>query len=177
MSETLLQLLAQRDIGAYEQLYQRYYKPLVLFALRYIDDQPMAEDIVEDVVVAIWENASQFDTLNSLRSYLYSAVHNKCINALRHGNAHSRYEDEVKGTTSDVIDADSAHALEMQFVHLYEALNALPPRCREVMQLYIEGNRNAAIATRLSISIETVKKHRKRAMQLLRESMNKISNL
>lgn len=164
-----------KDVNAYRLLYQRYYKPLVLFAMRFIDEQQVAEDVVEDVVVSIWENDHAFDSLISFEGYVYNAVRNRAINVLRHSDVHQKYENEMKlGEIGAAYDADEEKSFEEQYIQLFEAMDNLPKRCQEVMNLYIEGLTNAEIANRLQLSVETVKTHRKRALAMLREQLRNV---
>lgn len=171
-SSIFLKGINDKDVNAYRQLYQRYYKPLVLFAMRFIDEQQMAEDVVEDVVVSIWESSNSFSTLLSFEGYVYNAVRNRAINMLRHSDVHQRFENEMKsGRAEAAYDSDDANSFEEQYIQLFEALDSLPKRCQEVIHLYIDGLSNAEIAERLQLSVETVKTHRKRALAMLRTQL------
>lgn len=173
--DRFLEGLGNKDVTAFKQVYQRYYKPMVLFAMRFVEDQQVAEDVVEDVIVAVWENGKVFESKLMFEGYIYNSVRNKCINVLRHSNAHARYECEMKALEDGFhIDIEDADAFEMQYVRLFEAMDELPNRCREVLELYIEGLSNADIAERLALSIETVKTHRKRALAMLRERLQNV---
>jgi len=153
-------------------LYQRYYKPLVLFAMRFMDDQMAAEDVVEDVMVAVYERSTPFSSVPVLQAYLCNAVRNRALNHVKHQSVHERYASDVvtEREAYDVHPLDSpADFVEQQYVSLFQAMDALPARCREVMLLLVEGKSNAEIAEVLRLSIETVKTHRKRAIRMLRE--------
>lgn len=169
-SSIFLRGLQKRDVTAFRELYQRYYKPLVLSAMHYLDDVQAAEDIVEDVIVAVWERAESLDSVLAFEGYVYNSVRNKCINVIRHRDVHAKFEREMIHE-DEAFDADSAHEFEMQYVRLFEAMDNLPARCREVMELYIEGMSNAEIAERMELSVETVKTHRKRALAILRDKL------
>ena len=92
-TSAILTGVAGRDINAFRHLYQCYYKPLVLFALRYVEEVSAAEDMVEDVFVAMWENGTAFADKRALEGYLYNAVRNRCVDLLRRQGVHSRYAD------------------------------------------------------------------------------------
>lgn len=168
--------LFTKDVMAFKKLYQRYYKPLILFAMHFIDDLHVAEDIAEDVIVSIWERKEKFDTLVSFEGFIYSSVRNKCISSLRHAVVHEKYESEVLSTKDEyLMDINDVHEFEMQYIRLFEAIDRLPKRNREVILLYVDGMSNAEIAESLQLSIETVKTYRKKALAQLREKMSNIT--
>lgn len=167
--------LNRHDVEAYRMLYQRFYKPLVLFALRFINEQMTAEDIVEDVIVGIWEKGISFENKTGFQSYLYNSVRNKCLNSIKRQNIEQRYAEAVgsennkaqasyQGTEDDFV-------FEQMYAQMFEVLDSLPARCREVILLYVQGKKNAEIAAELQLSLETVKTHRKRALKAMREKL------
>lgn len=77
-----LDKLRKGDQKSYEQLYHDLYPSLLLFAKKYVGDDAQSEDIVQEVFITLWNNASQLSIHTSLKSYLYSAVRNAAINFL-----------------------------------------------------------------------------------------------
>lgn len=165
-----LELLNAHDLSAFETLYQKYYRTLTLFAYDIIGRQSEAEDVVQDVIVAIWLKEDTFESLKNFEAYLYNAVKFKSINVLKRKNLAKQYADEVI-STKDFAEPFSTEEL---YVELFKAIDKLPKRCREVMLLGVEGKSNAEIAKELQLSIETVKTHRKRALSILRETFKEM---
>ena len=69
---------------AYHELFRRFYRSLVIFALKYIDEQGEAEDIVQELFVSVWEKEEKFMSYASFRVFLYNAVRNTCLNRIKH---------------------------------------------------------------------------------------------
>src|SRR5690606_41157339 len=76
----LVTLLASSDEAAYTELYDRYWERLYLFASRMLQDEEQGMDIVEDLLTTLWHNRYQFDIRTSLKTYLYTSVHNLTLN-------------------------------------------------------------------------------------------------
>ena len=173
-----IERLNEREAEAFHELYQKYFRLLVLFAMRFMDDVMVAEDVVEDVIVTVYENNVPFESLATFKAYLYNAVRNKALNHLKHTNVHQRWTEnaamDAEGTAYSLSES-ADESIEEMYVSMFEALDALPARCREVILLCAEGKSNAEIAELLDLSIETVKTHRKRALKMLREKLNSLA--
>ena len=88
---------------------------------------------------------------------------------MRHQNVESRYIEEA--LTANRFLSDDSFQKEEVFRLLFKQIDLLPERCREILLLHLEGYDNDAIAKKLSLSIETVKTQKKRAMKTLRKNL------
>ena len=68
---------------AYHQLYNEYYKALVLYAINFLSSQQAAEDIVQDVFMSLWNNRNNIDFDSELKPYLFRAIYNKSLDYLK----------------------------------------------------------------------------------------------
>lgn len=170
-----LGLLNTRSMDAYRYLYKRYYKPLVMFVLEMVDDLETAEDIVQEVIVAIWERQMVFDDLRKFEAFIFKSAHNRALNELKHRVVVQKTisKDVDEETCGDVADINFEEILENEDrqIRLFEAISLLPRRCQEVVVRVLDGKSNKEIAEDTSLSVETVKTHRKRAMALLRNAL------
>ncbi|MCK5463030.1 MAG: sigma-70 family RNA polymerase sigma factor, partial [Bacteroidales bacterium] len=71
------------DKRTFEELFRSFFPSLVLFAQKYVPDQDTAKDIVHNVFINLWEKRQQVDTDSPLKSYLFTSVHNRCLNYIR----------------------------------------------------------------------------------------------
>ena len=69
---------------SFRQLYSRYYKALMLYAMKMTEDEETAEDIVQNVFLHLWENREIFDDENVVRNFLYLSVRRRAIDHARH---------------------------------------------------------------------------------------------
>ena len=157
----------RKDI--FERLFSDYYGILVCYAQKYTKREDIAEDIVQDVFASLWEENRIFPSQANFRSFLYISIRNAAFDYLRHQNVESRYIEEAL-TANRFLSDDSFQKVEV-FRLLFKQIDLLPERCREIFLLHLEGYDNDAIAKKLSLSIETVKTQKKRAMKTLRNNL------
>jgi RNA polymerase sigma-70 factor (ECF subfamily) len=157
-----------------ESLFQRYYKQLCLFANNILHDEALAEDIVQSFFAGLCEGRNALPEDESARKgYLFIAVRNNCLKQIRSEKVKSKYFDQLD---KDMIEEQTIMDAMIQaevINQLMEAINELPQGCKQVLHMAIfEKRSNDEIATNLTISINTVKSQKKRAIQLLRTRLD-----
>lgn len=93
--EALIKQLHRGNHLVFREIFNRYYFPLRSFASRYIENDEVTEDFVQDAFVKVWEKKSDFILLASLRSYLYASVKNACLDYLRHKQMQLRHASDL----------------------------------------------------------------------------------
>ncbi len=161
--------------NAYEKIFQKYYPPLCSFALQYLPEKETCEDIVQEVMIAIWEKKTIFKNVDAFKTYLYTSVKNKALNVIKHQKVKTRHEDEIKFLDSEEFFTDKIIEEEVHAI-LFECYKALPEQCHRVFKLsYLEGLRLKEVAEKLNISVNTVKTQKYRAIKLIKERFEKLS--
>lgn len=160
--------------SAYEQLFAEYYRPLSLFAVRFVNDLETSKEIVQDLFVALYENRKSLLITTSLKSYLYQSVRNRCLNHLKHLQVDRKHLENLK------VNQDSSQNLEATIEanelenRIYQIVADLPPRCSDIFQKSrVNGMKNSEIAEHLDISIRTVETQISNALKVLREKLGK----
>ena len=115
-------------------------------------------------------NKRRFFYLHQLKAFLYTAVRNKALNELEHSKVVYEYAQNVIEKKKDSFFHD-AIVEEETYRIVSEAINKLPDQMKAIMQLSLEGKKNAEIADRLNISTETVHTLKKIAYKKLRENL------
>ena len=123
-----IECINAHELSAFEQLYQQYYKTLTLYAFNFVGNQSEAEDIVQDVIVAIWLREDTFENQRSFEAYLYNAVKFKSINVLKRKNLAQRYIDENSAELNNT--SEGQFSIEELYIELFKAIDNLPKRCR-----------------------------------------------
>ncbi len=170
--DVFLEKINSQSPAAYHELYNEYYKALVIYAANFLATTETAEDIVQELFTTIWEKKISFISLQSLKTYLYNSTRNAALNYLKHQNVETGYIQYMLDTYKEITEEDTNE--EEVYRLLFRSIDQLPPRCREIFILHMEGKKNEEIAQALGLSIETVKTQKKRAVQFLKKQMGSL---
>lgn len=174
--EKIWQSIQQRDSQVFEGYYKEHYRFFFLAACKYLRDAPLAQEVVNDVFLRLWQNADKIIIQSSLRSYIYRAVVNACLNELDRSKKDRQQRQEWKHLAEGTTDWKEMEDNELK-VRLYQAIDQLPEQCRKVFRMSrFEGLKQQEIADQLGISIKTVKNHMTNALQQLGEVYDKWKN-
>lgn len=169
--DSFIERINQKQRSAYHELFREYYQSLVMFAMRYVNEQGEAEDIVQDLFVAVWEKNEKFHSYLSFRAFLYTSVRNTCLNRIKHRKVEEKYVDYSIRHIEENQNEEYNMLEEELYRQLFQVIDELPPRCREVFLLHLDGKKNEEIATKLRITLLTVKTQKKKALRYLRERL------
>jgi RNA polymerase sigma factor (sigma-70 family) len=162
--EALLQAIAEGAIWAMESLYQRHIRTLYSLALHMVTDQQIAEDLVQEALVAVWRHAASYSPQSgAARSWLIAILHHRTIDYLRSG----RHRAVMREVPLEVIDLNAKAAFpdvwdavwqSLRSEQVRAALMKLSPKQRMVIELaYFQGWTHTEIAQALQIPLGTVK--------------------
>ena len=151
-------------------LFRLYYRPLCLYASRFMLDSEAVEDLVQDVFIAYWNRLQDgMPVPSSPKSYLYRSVHNKCLDVLRRTDAAG-----TECIDYDVVDED-AEDRSFIWARLWTAIGRLPKKRRTILLMSKrDGMSYAEISKRLGISENTVHAQITKALKTLREGTKQI---
>lgn len=166
----LINELREGHEQAYKHVFHLYYRPLTLFAMKYLDDVEESKEVVQDFFVRLWSRRESLEIRLSLKTYLYQGVRNACINFIASNHVKQRHLRDYKISAHQTMDALEAMVLAEQEVKLTDAINALPNKCRQIFLLSrMEQLSNRAIAEQLDLSIKTVEAQISIALKRLRD--------
>jgi len=175
--EHIWRAIQQRDEQAFEKYYKEQYKFFFLAACNYLRDPGLAQEIVNDVFIKLWEDAETISIQSSLRSYIYRAIVNRSLNELDKHKREREHQSELTRRPEQTLESREMEDNELK-VRLYGAIDQLPEQCRKVfMMSRFEGLKQQEIADRLNISIKTVKNHITRALKELHEVLGDWNSL
>lgn len=155
----------------FDILFKRYYRQLCLYAAHYLKgDIAASEDIVQDCFVKLWQQEAKRD-ITDKRAFLYSTVRNACIDTLR--RQHPEMTSIDPSDLEEVISDEEAVDRSEQEAKVWETIDALPDRCREVfLMAKRDGMTYNEIAEALNISVKTVEHQISKALKKLRNNKN-----
>lgn len=165
---TLITGINRKEEEAFHQLFLKFHNYLVVFAGRRVGEVEVAEDIVQDTFVSLWESEREYNSYPGLKAWLYELVQNKCLNYLKHRNVEHKYCSYVNTHSKEESESFDLTQEEV-YRRLYLVVRELPEKCRMVFELHLEGRKNAEIAAILGISVLTVKAHKQNALRYLKE--------
>ncbi|MEZ5038424.1 MAG: RNA polymerase sigma-70 factor [Saprospiraceae bacterium] len=153
----------------FETLFKTHFQLLCNFAMQYVQDADAAQDICQKVFIALWEKREQIDTKQSIPSYLFTSVKNRCLNYIRD---HKKYRSRILDLDGD----DMGWTVEEDYFSMEElkekievALSTLPEKCRLVFEMSrYQQMTYKEIAEELDIAQKTVEAHMTKAMKSLR---------
>ncbi|GAA3958556.1 RNA polymerase sigma-70 factor [Mucilaginibacter dorajii] len=169
----LFTLLKDKNMVAFDLVFERFYRPLCFFASRIIQDRFDAQDIVQDVFVKFWQKENIPDTLNSLRAYLYVSVKNSCFNQLEKNNVKFKHQQTL--LNADIEEATVLNNIIQAEVlrQVFAAVDTLPEQCRKIIRMTFEDGKKAKeIACELGITISTVNNQKMRGLSLLKTRLS-----
>lgn len=170
----MLKQLANGDHASYQKLFYQFYKELCRFGLKYVRNEEIAEEIVQDVFIYLWEKREIINISVSFKSYLYTAVRNKSINYLKLQLPKDQAKDDITNyeiAGSSNIEADITYVELCQKVDA--AIDTLPNKCKTIFVMSREaGLTYKEIAEKLEISTKTVENQMVIALRKLREQLS-----
>jgi RNA polymerase sigma-70 factor (ECF subfamily) len=173
----LFRSLADGDEKAFGKLYMLYFPRLYSFALKIIQDNGLAKDVVQNVFISLWESRNTF-RYDHPEAFLYKMVRNASLNYIRHLKVVDNLKTKVKAQFLgeelyhiDMVGNQPYILIEKELQEkVAEVMDTLPEKCKAVFLLSrIDGLKNHEIADQLGISIKTVEKHISKALIVFRE--------
>ena len=165
----LLARLARGDEAAYDTIFRAWYAPLVRSTHAIVRDDAVAEELVQDAMLELWRRREQLDVEGSPQAYLFRATRNRALNHLRHLAVQRRSAAELQGDESREPSAPTELVARELEAAVQEAIDTLPPRCREVFEMSrMRGLKYAEIAETLGVSVKAVEANMGRALRILR---------
>lgn len=184
-SEEFVNRINGKEPAAWEELYARYYKALCGYSASLTGDASFAEDLVQELLLRMWQSERTFSVLPELAAYLYRSVYHNSLayrrdRSNRESLLRNMHEQRVREEVSPPhTDSEEESELLAGMVgeevirRLYNDIHALPSEQSRIIRLSIAGFKGAEIARRLGISINTVKTQKYRGYRSLRLKLSK----
>jgi RNA polymerase sigma-70 factor (ECF subfamily) len=167
----MLSLLKTGDSKAFEQLYDLYSERIYLNLLKLVKSESIAEELLQDIFVKLWEKRAIIDVKTTFRAYLFRVMENRVHDFFRKTKLDKRLHNHIISIASEKY----THIEEAVFNReasgiLWQALDTLPPRRKEIFRLCkIEGKSYEEVSRELHISPSTISDHIVKATKAIRE--------
>ncbi|MDN5201066.1 RNA polymerase sigma-70 factor [Fulvivirgaceae bacterium BMA10] len=161
------------DQQSFQVVFETYFERLLDFSISYVKHSEVAEDILADIFIKLWENREKLININNFDAYIFTSVRNQSL----------KYIEKKKRWTSEPLNEIYGHdnlinnytpAAEYEFKELRRnfdhAIEELPDQCKRAFQLVRQQKlRYNEVAKILGISVKTVDAHVVKAVKRLRE--------
>ncbi|MGS2761873.1 RNA polymerase sigma factor [Sinomicrobium sp. M5D2P9] len=161
IDDTLLKGFSQGNRAAFQTIFELMEKRLHGFVFSYTKSEYIAEEIVQEVFIKIWERREEIKLKGSFSSLLYTMAKNLTLNYLRNASQRAVIRDELWRNISELQENTESEVIFSEYRDILDDIvNHLPQKKRSI---YImsreEGKTNAEIADIMGISQKTVKNH------------------
>ena len=175
----LVILLMNGSHAAFRELYIRHKDQLLYSCKKYLKNEAVAEDIVQDIFAQLWETRDLLHISSSFSGYLYASAKNRILNMYRQIDVHSRFARYILGNETESTNETEDSIIENDYADLLNKLiEILPPMQKDIFRLSrIEGLTNREISEMLQISVENVRKHTSLAMKKIKEHLSKHTDI
>jgi RNA polymerase sigma-70 factor (family 1) len=164
------------DHDAFKKLFDRYSQPLFRFSYSYLKSKEVAEDVVQEVFIKIWDNRESIKTGTSFRSYLFTITLNsirKQFNKLARLN--EAKHDVLLSLSEEKEGFDDSNDYQVSIDKLHELVAEMPKKRREVfIKKKLEDKSLKLISEELGITEKTVEYHITEAMKYLKDEFKKL---
>jgi RNA polymerase sigma factor (sigma-70 family) len=172
----LVELVAQKDAGALEALYDRYGRAAYSLARRILTEETLAQDVVQEVFLSLWRDARRFDAgRGTVATYLLSMTHHRAVDVVRREENLRRWrtsdeglelEPDPKARVEDEVEASERRP------EVRAALAELPAAQREALLLaYFGGYTQREVAALVGVPLGTVKTRMAAGMRKMKEAL------
>lgn len=162
--------LREGDEAAFDILYDRYSTRLTGNLMTLLKSAELAEEILQDLFMKVWETREQIDPDKSFRSYIFKIAQNMVYQTFRESARQKRFEGHLSSNSSELYShiEENIAFKELHQIH-QDAIDQLPAKRREVYILFkIEGKSYAEISELLNISTSTINDHLQKANKFLK---------
>ena len=152
----------------FEEIYEEHNVAMIRVARKMVSDTDVVSDIVQEVFIYLHQKLSEGTNILHLRSWLYRATFNKCVDHLRRQHRHVDIEDirDVENKDNPIAVAELKDAISLAMAHLN-------PQEKVMVVSYSEGLSYKEIADLTGIKFNSIGKTLSRALKKLEKEMKK----
>jgi RNA polymerase sigma-70 factor (ECF subfamily) len=168
--------ISDRDTDEFERMFRLHFLSLARYAYKFVYNVAVAQDLTQSVFLRIWELNGKWDPRGTVKSYLFSALKNKCLNYIKHNKVVKEweYEEHLISEHSQInMDWEESDRKTKLDHAISQALEKMPGKRREVFELSRnEGLTYSEISDLLGITKKSVENHMGNALKFLKEELS-----
>lgn len=171
--EKFIKHLKKGNTIAYTHLVELYYEKLCDYATNLARDNFRSEDIVQNVIVRMWQQREKLNSNISIKNYLYKSVYNEFVDQYRKDTAVTALEKKYIEGLDSVFEVQDEDKTKRLINLVARGIEQLPPKCKETFLLNKkEGLTYVEIAEFQNVSVNTIEKQMGKAFFILRKKLN-----
>ncbi len=160
------------DRKAFDKVYRYYSRPLQYFASSYVKDHGVAEELVSDIMLKLWQNREQIKTPSQIKAFLYIATKNACIDSIRASRV--LLMEKLPSGVEDLVGVGPEIYNRILYTELLqqidEAVAHLTPSQQRVFRMsFLEGKTTEEIATATGMNASSIFSQKSKAVAVLRK--------
>jgi RNA polymerase sigma-70 factor (ECF subfamily) len=169
---TLLSGIAAGDQHALVALYERYQRPLFVYLVRLLRDERLAEEVLQDVLLAVWQGAGAYAGLSRVSTWLFGIAHHQAVQASRRRQLPLVSPEEWLELGDEAQDAERVTLTLALQEDLEAALERLAPLHRAALELIlVQGFSYEEAAAIMAVPLGTVKSRVNQARRLMQRML------
>ena len=160
--------------STFEDLFKSYFQDLMRFVCSYVNDEEVAKDIVQDLLVNLWHSNVQFASSKELMGYLYKSLYHNSLLYIRNKKKRAAILDKIDKEKEEedfaadfLLDTVQEEIVRLLYMHIGD----LPRMRKQIIKLSISGFSGKEIAEKLGISVHTVKVQKNKSIKYLRDRL------
>ena len=168
----IIEKFRRGDAVATKALFDMFYRRLCYYAESILHQRQEAEDIVVESFLKLMRKRDDFEHTGDIKSFLYTATRNACIDYLRKQKRHRQSENEIQYLSEQSASTEDIQLINAEVLAtLHQEIERLPPQCAQVFKLmFFQQLTTDQVAKQLSISPKTVLNQKGKAILLLRKA-------
>lgn len=168
--QEIVSAIRQGDERIFEDTFRKYYQSLCNYANSILKEMDEAEEVVQNLFLSIWEKRTDLEINVSLKSYLYRAVHNHCLNRIKHLKIREEYQQYATNFYDSSYESVSQTVMTNELEQkIEEAIRKLPEQCRLIFRMSrFDELKYHEIAKQLELSPKTIENQIGKALKFLR---------
>ncbi len=179
----IVEKLKKGDDAAFKVIYNHYFPRLYYFILEFFPSKDIAENIVQDTFLILWNKRQDLNDDTNLAAYLYTIAKNNCLQGMRNLKYRRQLlQTETIGEKELKLNIETLTSLNTDLLTFQEiekiiqdTLAELPPQCRRVFELSrFSDMKNAEIAKELDISVKAVEAHITKGLKKIQNYISRI---
>lgn len=162
------------DDKAFAKIYDIFFGPLYYFVQRIIDNTGESEEITADSFFKLWRQRADFQSFQTIKSFLYTTSRNACIDLIRNKKRQAQKKEHLDyfliQDEDYILMHDEIRSEVMEKVVV--EIEKLPDQCAKIFKFsYLLGFKNAEIAREMGLTLQTVKNQKTKAVKLLKSAV------